>query len=76
MVDRAFELVDLVGADHVCLGTDMDANYKPVMETYLKTPWLVGGLLKRGMSKEDTAKLMGGNILRLWRDAIAQGQNS
>ncbi len=76
MVDRAFELVDLLGADHVCLGTDMDANYKPVMETYLKTPWLVGGLLKRGMSKEDTAKLMGGNILRLWRDAIAQGQNS
>ncbi|PHS28281.1 MAG: hypothetical protein COA84_01925 [Robiginitomaculum sp.] len=76
MVDRAFALVDLLGADHVCLGTDMDANYKPVMETYRKTPWLVGGLLKRGMSQEDTAKLMGGNIMRLWKGAIAQGQNA
>ncbi len=70
LIDRAFELVDLLGPDHVCLGTDMDANYKPVMETYRKTPYLVGGLLKRGMSEEDTAKLMGGNIMRLWRDVM------
>ncbi len=76
LVDRAFELIDLLGPDHVCLGTDMDANYKPVMETYRKTPWLVGGLLKRGLGKEDTIKLMGGNLLRLWHDAIAQGSAS
>src|SRR3546814_15949683 len=28
-VDRTLELIDRVGIDHVCLGTDMDANYKP-----------------------------------------------
>jgi membrane dipeptidase len=75
LIERAMELVELLGPDHVCLGTDMDANYKPVMETYQKTPWLVGGLLKRGLSQSDTAKLMGGNILRLWREALAVSQN-
>ncbi len=73
LIDRAFELIDLVGVDHVCLGTDMDANYKPVMESYRKTPYLVGGLIKRGLGPDDTMKLMGGNLIRLWSDAIAQG---
>jgi microsomal dipeptidase-like Zn-dependent dipeptidase len=40
---RILMLVELLGADHVCLGTDMDANYKPVFETYAKMPLLVGG---------------------------------
>ena len=76
MVDRAIALIEIVGPDHVCLGTDMGANYKPVMDSYRKTPWLVGGLLKRGLGEKDTAKLMGGNLTRLWSDVIARGSVS
>ncbi len=65
-IDRTFELVDHVGIDHVCLGTDMDANYKPVFDTYTKLPVFVAGLLKRGMAEPEVAKLIGGNFLRVF----------
>ncbi|MHB8911245.1 MAG: hypothetical protein ACYC42_01010 [Lysobacter sp.] len=29
-------------------------------------PWLVGGLLRRGLSKPDIARIMGGNFLRVF----------
>jgi membrane dipeptidase len=70
-IDRIFGLIEAVGIDHVVLGTDMDANYKPVMETYRKTPWLVGGLFKRGLSETEVAQIMGGNFMNLW-EANAQ----
>lgn len=69
-VARILELVDLLGEDHVCIGTDMDANYKPVFETYAKMPLLVGELLRRGMPEEALAKLIGGNFLRVFADAL------
>lgn len=70
-IDRIFELVDLVGIDHACLGTDMDANYKPVFDTYTRLPDLAGALLSRGMNEDEAAKFLGGNFLRLWRAAAA-----
>lgn len=63
---RIIELVDALGIEHVGLGTDMDANYQPVLDNYLKLPWLVGGLLRRGLSKPDIARIMGGNFLRVF----------
>ena len=65
-IDRTLELVEHVGIDHVCLGTDMDANYKPVFDTYLNLPLFVAGLQKRGMQEPEVAKLIGGNFLRVF----------
>ncbi len=65
-VDRVIQLIDAVGIDHVAMGTDMDANYKPVMETYTKMPWLIGGLKKRGLSDADLVKFARTNFLRVW----------
>ena len=65
-IDRTFELIDVVGIDHVCLGTDMDANYKPVFDTYTKLPYYVAGLLQHGLNEADVAKVIGGNFLRVF----------
>ena len=64
--DQILRLIDLIGVDHVVLGTDMDANYKPVFDNYRQLPILVGALLKRGLSEEDTAKFLGENFIRVF----------
>ena len=65
-VSRTFELIDVVGIDHVCLGTDMDANYKPVFDSYANLPVYVAGLLKRGLREDEAARVIGGNFLRVF----------
>ena len=69
--DRIFTLIDAVGIDHVCMGTDMDGNYKPVFDDYRRLPDLTGLLLKRGMGETDAAKFLGGNLLRVWGQSVA-----
>ncbi|MBE9539053.1 MAG: membrane dipeptidase [Proteobacteria bacterium] len=64
-VDRIEELVEVLGEDHVALGSDMDANYKPVLDTYRKMPLVIGALMKRGYSDEIIAKFTSGNFLRV-----------
>lgn len=65
-VRRMLDLVEAVGVDHVCLGTDMDANYKPAFDTYVNLPYLVVGLRQHGVHDADLAKLIGGNFLRIF----------
>ncbi|MCF6302214.1 MAG: dipeptidase [Devosiaceae bacterium] len=65
-LERIEQMVDMLGADGVALGTDMDSNYKPVWSTYLHLPLVVGGLLKRGMEEEVIAKIIGGNFMRVF----------
>jgi len=70
-VDRIEWLLDAMGPDHVALGSDMDANYKPVLETYRKMPLVIGALLKRGHDAQVVKKLAGGNFLRVWHETLA-----
>lgn len=65
-LDRIEQMVDMLGADGVALGTDMDSNYKPVWSTYLHLPLVVGGLLKRGVDETVVAKIIGGNFMRVF----------
>jgi len=46
--DRIDFLLDAVGEVYVAMGSDMDANYKPMLESYRKMPLVVGALQKRG----------------------------
>lgn len=64
-VDNIMRLVDVVGIDHVGLGTDMDSNFKPVMDRYAQLPDLAEALLKKGLGKKDLDKLAGGNAERV-----------
>ena len=59
----------LVGADHVAIGTDMHGlTGRTVMPTFKEFALIPAGLLKRSYSETDTAKIIGGNFLKLFND--------
>lgn len=66
---------ELIGYDHVGFGSDFDGigSTPEGLEDVSKYPDLVAELLKQGVSDEDVAKVVGGNILRAWKeiDAVA-----
>jgi len=64
-VDNTKRLVDLVGVDHVGLGTDMDANLRPVLASYTQFPDWTTALSHRGFSADEVSKIAGGNMVRL-----------
>lgn len=65
-VDRIFDLAEALGPEHVCLGTDIDANFRPVFTSYRQAPLLVSELLRRGYGEENAAGFVGGNFLRVF----------
>lgn len=74
-VDQVLALVNVVGAAHVAVGTDMDGNYKPVLDEYADFPLLAAALLLRGLSESDVASILGGNFLRLFDDVSTPPRN-
>lgn len=66
---------NLIGFDHVGLGSDFDGipSTPEGLEDVSKFPDLVAELLRQGLSDEDAAKVVGGNLLRVWKeiDAVA-----
>jgi len=71
VVDRAIELV---GEDHVALGSDFDGGPTPPrpMRDIGDLPMLTEAMLRRGYSEERIRKFLGGNLLRVFRQ-ITQG---
>jgi membrane dipeptidase len=69
-IDSIQRLVDTVGIDHAAIGTDMDANFKPVLRSYRDWGLIPAALLARGMHDEEVAKIMGENFLRVFRSNL------
>lgn len=67
-VEEILRMVDCLGIAHVATGTDMDANYQPVFDSYVQWPDLAARLHKRGLSEPECSQVLGGNFLRLFRD--------
>jgi membrane dipeptidase len=65
-IDAIMRLVDAVGVDHTAIGTDMDANFKPVLRSYRDWSLIPAALLARGMHEDEVAKIMGGNFIRVF----------
>lgn len=67
---------NLIGYDHVGLGSDYDGMGKGTgpegLEDVSKFPDLVVELLNLGLSDADAAKVVGRNILRVWGEAEKQ----
>lgn len=60
-VDNIKRLIDVVGIDHVGIGTDMSANFKPVLTTYTQYPQLAEALKSKGLTSQEVDKVMGEN---------------
>ena len=65
-IRRLLTLVDLIGIDHVALGTDMDANHLPVFSNYRQLPYIPIALKRHGMNDEEMIKVLGGNFMRVF----------
>ena len=70
-IDSIQRLVDAVGVDHVAIGTDMDANYKPVLRSYRDWSLISAALLARGLHESEVAKILGANFLRVFGANLA-----
>lgn len=70
LLDHIDYLVQKVGVDHVAVGSDFDGIESPPqgLDDVSKFPVLTDALLKRGYSKEDVAKIMGLNFLRILKE--------
>ena len=71
VADHIEHVRDVAGADHVGIGSDLDGiDHVPVgLEDVSKFPDLLAELARRSWSDEDLAKLAGGNLLRVLREA-------
>lgn len=68
--DHITHIGNLVGFDHVGLGSDFDGipTVPAGLEDVSKFPDLMAALLERGISDSDVGKVAGGNLLRVWKD--------
>jgi membrane dipeptidase len=71
-LEEILRMIELLGVEHVSIGTDMDANYQPVLTSHREMPSLAAGLHERGLSESEMNLVMGGNFLRLF-EAVANG---
>lgn len=71
VVKHITHIGDLIGYDHVGLGTDYDGIPATPrgLEDVSKFPDLVAELLKVGVSEADAGKIVGRNLLRVWKEA-------
>jgi len=67
-VDGVRELVDLVGVDHVGIGTDQGTT-PGVVQSYGLVPELAAAMLKKGFTADETSKILGGNFVRIFAKA-------
>lgn len=70
VLDHIDHVVKLVGVKYVGIGSDYDGVGDSLPEglkdvsTY---PNLIKGLIKRGYSEDDIAKILSGNLIRVWK---------
>jgi len=70
IVDHIDRVVELAGIDHVGLGSDFDGvtSLPRGLEDCSKLPNLTRALLDRGYREEQVDKILGGNLLRVFRE--------
>lgn len=74
LIDHIDYIVNLIGADHVGLGSDFDGvSVLPRgIEDATRVPVIAEKLLERGYSRTDVRKILGENFKRVFREATGR----
>ncbi|MGX5915620.1 dipeptidase [Aliidiomarina sp. Khilg15.8] len=79
VLDHFDHIVELVGIDHVGIGSDYDGvgdTLPQGLKDASTFPNLIQGLLDRGYSEEDIDKILYKNTMRVWKAAEAYSANA
>jgi membrane dipeptidase len=68
-VDGLKEMTDIVGVDHVSIGTDQHVTPGSVPD-YTQWAHLFAAMLRGGFTPEEAGKIAGGNYMRIFRAAV------
>jgi membrane dipeptidase len=71
LIDHIDHIARIAGVDHVGLGSDFDGVYGQLPEgidSPADLPRITEALLARGYAPEDCRKILGGNLLRVFRE--------
>jgi membrane dipeptidase len=68
-LDGLKEMADIVGVDHVSIGTDQQLAPGSVQD-YAQWARLVAAMLRGGFTAEEAGKIAGGNYMRIFRIAV------
>lgn len=68
-VEGLKEMADIVGVDHVSIGTDQHVTPGSVPD-YTQWAHLVAAMLRGGFTPEEAGKIAGGNYMRIFRAAV------
>jgi membrane dipeptidase len=69
-VDGVKEVVEVIGVDHVSIGTDQQVRAGSLQD-YSQWVQLVAAMLRGGFTAEETGKIVGGNYMRIFNAAVA-----
>jgi membrane dipeptidase len=69
-VEGLKEMVDVVGVDHVSIGTDQQVAPGSVQD-YTQWVQLVAAMLRGGFTSEEAGKIAGGNYMRIFHAAVS-----
>jgi membrane dipeptidase len=79
VVDHFDHVIKLTGFDHVGIGSDYDGvgDSLPIgLKDVSSYPNLVAEFLRRGYSEENIARILGGNLMRVWREVEAYAMDN
>jgi membrane dipeptidase len=68
-VDGLKEMAEIVGPDHVSIGTDQ-FDSRGCLEDYTRWVHLIAAMLRGGFTAEEAGKIAGGNYMRIFRAAV------
>jgi membrane dipeptidase len=68
-VDGLKEMAEIVGVDHVSIGTDQHVTPGTVQD-YTQWVHLIAAMLRGGFTPEEAGKIAGGNYMRIFRAAV------
>jgi membrane dipeptidase len=77
LIDHIDHIAKVAGVDHVGIGSDFDGvggQLPEGIDSVADLPKITAALMERGYSAEDCRKIMGGNLLRVFREVQQVGK--